>query len=189
MSDEKYITMEEILSMIDEKYDYAIDDEVRVLLQKSTLAESYKHLLTNKNVLRYFEYYAKSQGFMDYEYDKCIDTIGGTKSKKYNIQDVEKVLNTEDAKNRIDKIAKTKTLQGINGLVPRPLFNEYVRKLNDDKTELELLTGYTEKQIQLFSVPDDILDEEMRNLKQKITELINELKDVEEELKARGLIE
>ncbi len=196
MTDERFITMEEILTMIDEKYAYAIDDDVKMLLKKSSVADSYHHLLMKENVFKYFKYYAKSKGYKEYDvYEKIVRKQGETKDSKYNMHDVMKVFESEDIKNRIDIIVNKKTVPGYNGLVPIPLYEEYT-KICSEKSHIELVTGYSERQIKLFSVPDDILIDAMQEKTQKISELLDELakmedelKDMKSEIEARGLMD
>ena len=200
----KMIKMREILDMIDKEYNYAQDPLVREILHKSNIPEERKHLCGEKNVIRYFETYAKDRGF-DY-YDEVIHVEGGTSTRKYDEEDVLKVIRDPHINRIIEKLKYKKAVgHTTNGLIPRSIIPDFIEHLHNHEEErshyfLEL-TGYTEDQLKLFSIFDeDLINRkecndniiydlkcEIKKLQEELSDLESEQKDIIDELESRGI--
>ena len=201
----KMISMKEIIELIDKEFNFAQDPLVRELLQKSDIPEKQKHLVEEKNVLRYFERYAEDR---DYDYYRDIIHLeGGTSATKYDKEDVLKCIKDAHISTLIERLLKKKTIPHTTyGIVPRviiPNIIEYIHEHDDDRTKRILnLTGYTQQQLKLLSVFDDdlvylkeqddiyidYLEQEIDQLKENLSNAKTERNDIAEELKSRGII-
>ena len=199
MKDE-YIGMTDILNLIDQKYGYAQDKDIIDLMKKSDIREDDQHLVGRRIMLRYFEYYKNNATGKN----MIRDNEHGTKGTKYRKQDVIKVINDPLIKSKIDGQLKKKTIPGPFGPVPKCIFHQYIEEIivgesveekeERENKEILALTGYTKSQIDLFSVPDELLLDRVKTVKnsicdlqKQIAKLQQELDDIDNEIQTRGL--
>ena len=176
------VKMEEILTLIDKRYGYAQDADIVYLMKNKRIPDDDRHLISRR--LKYFDLYAKKQGASDYL--EIIQNNGkSTKAAKYNKEDIEKLINHPEIKKRIERVLAKKTMPGPGMRIPKCVFHEYVDALSDDKDTVLQESGYTVRQIELFSVPDEYLEERQRELIYMISDLQEELANIDSELKSR----
>lgn len=196
-NDDNMIGMEEILTLIDERYGYGQDALSKKLLSNIAPDNSGKHLVDRRKMLRWFDNYAGEANYLS-----VINSNNkGTKAAKYAREDIEKVINSPQISERIKKSLSKKTKDTPFGLIPICILHQYIEEETRDTEagtqEADLyfleLTGYTEHQITLFSVPDDILSEakydvisEIQETESKLAELKTKYADICYELKSRG---
>ena len=180
------IGMEEVLSLIDEKYDYAQDPGVIALMDEMDIPEKYKHLINRRYMLRYFDYYNNNPR----NKSKIRIAGSGTKGTKYYYNDIIDVISDPDIDKRINEQLKIKTRMGLDGIhVPEYIFFEYCQMIADIR---DPASGCTPSQIDLMSVDDVLLEEAKEGIEKKIqimnakvARLQERLNDINEELNFR----
>lgn len=178
------VKMEEILTLIDKRYGYAQDADIVYLMKNKRIPDDDRHLISRRLMLKYFNLYAKNQGVSDYL--MMIRNNGkSTKAARYNREDIEKLLDHPEIKKRIERVLDRKTMPGPGVRIPKCVFHEYVDALSDEKDTVLSESGYSMRQIELFSVPDDYLEERQRELIYMISDLQEELANIDSELKSR----
>ncbi|MCR4657672.1 MAG: hypothetical protein K5770_15815 [Lachnospiraceae bacterium] len=190
---EQMIGMSEIQKLIDERFGYVSDSDVAELLKGQP--EKDRHLVGRKEMIRYFQYYAKDHEYGD-NYDNYRIAIKNsnisTKGAKYSREDILKVIEDPKIKEKIERKLMAKTRQSPYGYpVPICIFHDYMQIqieewTSEDNKSYEELSGYTERQLELFSVPTELLVERKEDLQRRISDLQDELADIENELKTRG---
>lgn len=198
--DEKFVSMNEIIEMIDRKYGYAQDPEIKRFLMDNSSPEAYMHLVGSKNIDRYLGYYAKAHGMDELKFRDHIRK-GATKSVKYILREIQEIISDDDIDRRIKELLKKKTLPGPNGLIPKCIYPQYLENFTGEEANKILdLTGYTKQQIELFAVPDDDLIQKkydndliiseikknIENMQKKLDELQCEQDYIINELNLRG---
>lgn len=196
------ISMSEILNLVDKEYGYCQDEDMIAIMQSLNIKDTDRHLVDRRTMLRYFEYYATRHGETDYT--KAIGNNGiGAKGAKYDIDDIYKVIRDSDIKERITSLFEKKTQPGPFGPVPKCIFHEYIEEvIGDGGVEEENIlqtTGMTERQLNLMSVPYElladrsndiceelrILSDKMKALQDEINKLAEEQEDINNELNSR----
>ena len=192
------LTINEILSLIDKKFGYNTEYKVAELLQTCNVPESNKHLVSSRTILRYFDDYAQKHDVTDYT--KVIHTNNkSTKGVRYDKQDVLNVIQDPDIESRLYKYLENKTKPGLSGRVPSCIYHEYIEMIKDSKiaSEAKLFsaTGMTKRQLDLLSVPNELLIEgyaklihDIKKQEDLLAELKAEYSDIKEELQSRSLI-
>ena len=185
------ISMSEILNLVDKEYGYCQDEDMIAIMQSLNIKDTDRHLVDRRTMLRYFEYYATRHGETDYT--KAIGNNGiGAKGAKYDIDDIYKVIRDSDIKERITFLFEKKTQPGPFGPVPKCIFHEYIEEvIGDGGVEEKYIlktTGMTKRQLDLMSVPDELLTvrrkeitASVQTLQEQIISLQNELAALQEE--------
>ncbi len=190
----KSIALKQVLMIIDEKFDYAQDEEIIELMKKTPIAKKNEHLVEPRQFNRLLYHYAKVHN-VDH-YDRLIKVEGqGTKGTRYDYDDILKFLSDPQIVNRIKKVIHKKTDQGPFGLVPKCVSHQYYEMLiADNRFVVDETTGYSPYEMKLFSVPDEILFEEKAKKEKSVKELKDnlqaeqaELDCIINELRTRGL--
>ncbi len=189
----KMLSFEEVSRMIDIEFGYAQDEDIVRLLNLTGAPKKYRHLVEQRYLNRFFSYYAKDHGCDDYS--DLIEISGGTSGTRYADRDIKKFLKDPGTIKRIEKELAKKTLRGPSGMIPKCIYHEYVEEISgaEDERIIEL-TGYTPHQVELFSVPNEMLisekhrrEEEINELRMQLEKKQIELDDVISELSTRGL--
>jgi len=189
------IGLDEVLALIDEKYGYMQDTLSIEILEKNDEQEN-KHLISRREMARIFHMYSKKRGCKDY-YDVIKNNGKSTKGAKYAKDDIEKVLSDPDVIKKIERTLEKNAKKVPSGYVPICIYHEYVKEfIGEEEVEDEEileLTGYSMRQIELFSVPDDLLlirkkdlDNKIALLKEELEKTQLEFEDVNNELMTRG---
>ena len=189
-----YLSITEVLELVDEEYNYGQLPIMKELMKSDNIKEGDKHLVGSKGMVRFFQYHAEHMGMDDYH--DYMDIIGsGTKAIKYNINDIYSVLTDPDIDRRIKELLRKKTTDSADGPVPLCIRHEYFKAIEAEKRKATLADiGYTEHQIKLLSVPDELLiegkmkvEKEISDIKARLAQLETELADITTELYSRGI--
>jgi len=186
------IGLDEVLALIDEKYGYMQDTLAIEILEKNDEQE-YKHLISRREMARIFHMYSKKRGYTDY-YDVIKNNGKSTRGAKYAKDDIEKVLSDPDVIKKIERTLEKYTKKVPSGYIPTCIYHEYVKEfIGEDEEEILELTGYSRRQIELFSVPDELILRRNKDLENRIALLEEELEEIKleyednnNELKTRG---
>lgn len=169
----KWIGLQQILELIDREFGYAQNPEVVRLFKVNRISDYYLHLVDRKSLNRYLSYYAKDHGYDDYSELIQINEKS-TKGALYYYNDIKRFLKDPKIRFRIKKLLVKKTIDdGPNGLIPKCIYTEYMEiKLGIDG---ECEGGYSDHQLELMSVPSELLEEVSRDYEKKILGLTAEL--------------
>lgn len=186
----KQIGLKHVLEIIDKKFGYAQDPDVIRLLRENNVQDKYLHLLERKYLNRYLNYYAKEHGYSEYREIVHVNERA-TKGCLYEYKDIMKFLKDPKTVDRINNQLHQKTVDaGPYGLIPKCIYMDYM----EEKLGIEEVYegGYTRKQLELMSVPEEYLEEAYHDYELKIQDLMRELekykirqKDIEMELQHR----
>lgn len=186
----KQIGLQQILEIIDKKFGYAQDPDIVRLLRENNVQDKYLHLLERKYFNRFLIYYAAEHGYSEYREIVHINERA-TKGCLYEYKDIMKFLKDPKTVDRINTQLHKKTVDaGPYGLIPKCVYMDYM----EEKLGIEEVYegGYTRKQLELMSVPEEYLEEAYHDYELKIQDLMRELekykirqKDIEMELQHR----
>ena len=198
----KMISMSQILELVDKMYGYCQDVDMIQIMKSSDIPEYYSHLVDRRSMLRFFEYYANQHGVSDYLTVIGNNNISG-RGAMYYYNDIVKVIKDPLIETRINELLEKKTQPGPFGPVPKCIFHEYIEAVIGDggvsEADLLQITGMTQRQLDLMSVPNElladrsndiceeirILDQKIRDLQQEKAELELEQEDIDNELNSR----
>ena len=196
------IGMSQIQSLIDKEFNYCQDPEMINIMRAYTVREYFLHLVDRRTVNRYLQYYSDDLGG-DF-YTNVIRNNGeGGKAAKYDHEDILKVIYHKRINDKIQDLLRKKTKPGPFGPVPTCIYNEYIQKVIYDGIDEDYIiqqTGMTRRQLDLMSVPDELLENafedniliiegiqtQIHELEDKITELNAEQDDIANELSSRN---
>ena len=187
----KYIGMREVLELIDEMFNYGQDKESKKLMATIPEESTGKHLIERKTVLKYMNLYAKEKLGLD-ESDNCsylkiIDTNNKSMSaQKYSKESVLEFLKDKNVKRKLQNQLEKRTVKVNDSCrLPKcalPAFIDICNKQNEAE-EIERITGYTKAQLELWSVPYELLIKRKLEIEQQIADLTCELNDIKDVLK------
>ncbi|MBK5244767.1 MAG: hypothetical protein JJE18_07045 [Eubacteriaceae bacterium] len=186
----EYIGMRKVLELIDEMYDYGQDEESKELMSSILEEKIGKHLIERKTVLKYMNLYAKEKLGLDEcdnnTYLQIIDTNGkGTSAQKYSKESVLELLKDKNVKRKLQKQLEKRTVKmNEDWRFPKCALPAFIDILNQqsESEECERITGYTKAQLELWSVPYELLAERKAEIEQQIAELTYELNDIKDVL-------
>ena len=185
-----YIGMRKVLELIDEMYDYGQDEESKELMAAISEEKNGKHLIERKTVLKYMNLYAKEKLGLD-EWDNCtyleiIKTNEKSMSaQKYSKESVLEFLKDTNVKRKLQKQLEKRTVKiNESWRLPKCALPAFIDKCKQqyEAEEIERITGYTKVQVDLWSVPQDLLTERKSEIEKQIAELTSELNDIKDVL-------
>lgn len=185
-----FIGMRKVLELIDEIYGYGQDEESKELMAAIPEEINGKHLIERKTVLKYMNLYAKERlGLDDYDnytYLRIIETNGkGMSAQKYSKESVLEFLKNENVKRKLQKQLEKKTVKmNESWRLPKCVIPAFIDICNQqsESEEIERITGYTKAQVDLWSVPHELLAERKSEIEHQIAELTCELDDIKDVL-------
>ena len=175
-----FVSMEQILSYIDDIYDYGTKTkEVSNLMMQVAPDNPEKHLIGRKTFFKYLnEYIAYKYDLDEWTNRTYLDYVRtntqNTKAARYNMDDIKECLLSEITRKKLERIYKKKVVSTTIGAytinVPKCVYKEW-----QENGQALAITGYTRQQLNMLGVPAEILIDTipaiMAEIKQKKAEL------------------
>ena len=186
----KMISMSQILELIDKMYGYCQDEDIITIMQANNVSDYYLHLVDRRSMLRFFEYYASQHGVSDYLDLIHNNNISG-RGAMYDYDDIIKVIKDPLIENKINDLLSKKTQPGPFGPVPKCIFHEYIEAVIGDggvsEADLLQITGMTQRQLDLMSVPYELLADRSNDISEEIMILQEKISTLQLEIAALEL--